>query len=154
MSKHIQVESHMSLTGSNADNRILIKPSEMGAAIANLYNELAALNGRPSVSAPKLGDKAMAGLQKAAEALNQRKGNSLVVSGSNNTGEQILVNAINDMLGNYGATIDFQHASNQRKGSDPAMQALIREMGAGSVDAVFMMNGANPAFDLPNAEAF
>jgi molybdopterin-containing oxidoreductase family iron-sulfur binding subunit len=154
MSKHIQVESHMSLTGSNADNRILIKPSEMGAAIANLYNELAALNGRPTVSAPKLGDKAMAGLKKAAEALSQHKGRSLVVSGSNNTGEQILVNAVNDMLGNYGATIDFQHASNQRKGSDPAVQGLIREMGAGSVDAVFVMNGANPAFDLPNAEAF
>ena len=32
MSRHIQVESHMSLTGSNADNRILVKPSEQGAA--------------------------------------------------------------------------------------------------------------------------
>ena len=28
MSRHYQVESHMSLTGSNADNRILVKPSE------------------------------------------------------------------------------------------------------------------------------
>ncbi|NRA48947.1 MAG: TAT-variant-translocated molybdopterin oxidoreductase, partial [Phaeodactylibacter sp.] len=33
MSRHIQVESHMSLTGSNADNRIMVKPSEQGAAI-------------------------------------------------------------------------------------------------------------------------
>lgn len=38
MSRHYQVESHMSLTGSNADNRILVKPSEQGAAIAFLYN--------------------------------------------------------------------------------------------------------------------
>lgn len=34
MSQHTQVESHMSLTGSNADNRILVRPSEQGAAIA------------------------------------------------------------------------------------------------------------------------
>ena len=42
MSRHIQVESGMSLTGSNADERILIRPSEQGSAIAHLYNELAA----------------------------------------------------------------------------------------------------------------
>ena len=47
MSHHVQIESHMSLTGSNADNRILIKPSEQGAAIAAL---LGALGG--GVSAP------------------------------------------------------------------------------------------------------
>ncbi|MBK7638350.1 MAG: hypothetical protein IPJ13_31825 [Saprospiraceae bacterium] len=40
MSRHIQVENHMSLSGSNADNRILVKPSEQGVAIAHLYNEI------------------------------------------------------------------------------------------------------------------
>jgi MoCo/4Fe-4S cofactor protein with predicted Tat translocation signal len=154
MSRHIQVESHMSLTGSNADNRVLIRPSEMGAAIAALYNELAALNGRPAVQAPALNDKAKAAMKKAAADLNNAKGKSLVVSGSNNTGEQILVNAINDILGSYGSTIGFTNASMQRKGSDADIQNLIREMSAGTVSAVFLMGGANPAFDLPNAETF
>lgn len=154
MSRHIQVESYMSLTGSNADNRVLIRPSEMGAAIATLYNELAALNGRPAVQAPALNDKAKTALKKAAADLNGAKGKSLVVCGSNNTGEQILVNAINDMLGSYGSTIGFTNASMQRKGSDADIQNLIREMSAGAVSAVFVMDGANPAFDLPNAEAF
>jgi MoCo/4Fe-4S cofactor protein with predicted Tat translocation signal len=153
MSRHIQVESHMSLTGSNADNRILIKPSEMGAAIATLYNELAALNGAPTVSAPALNDKAKAALKKAAANLNAAQGKSLVVSGSNNIGEQMLVNAINNLLGSYGNTIDFAQASMQRKGIDGDIQGLIREMAAGNVSAVFVM-GANPAFDLPNAEVF
>ena len=40
MSRHIQVESGMSMTGSNADNRIMIKPSEQGAAIATLLENL------------------------------------------------------------------------------------------------------------------
>ncbi len=153
MSRHIQVESHLSMTGSNADNRVLIKPSEMGAAIAALYNELAALNGAASVSAPNLNDKAKAALKKAAADLNAAKGKALVVSGSNNIGEQILVNAINSMLGSYGATIDFTNASMQRKGIDADIQGLIREMSAGSIGAVLVM-GANPAFDLPNSEAF
>jgi molybdopterin-containing oxidoreductase family iron-sulfur binding subunit len=49
MSRHFQVESHMSLTGSNADHRILVKPSEQGAAIAFLYNAVSTkLSGTPS----------------------------------------------------------------------------------------------------------
>ena len=57
MSRHIQIESHMSLTGSNADNRIVVKPSELGAATIALYNAVAAATGGASVSGPKLAAK-------------------------------------------------------------------------------------------------
>ena len=156
MSHHIQVESFMSLTGSNADNRVMIRPSEQGAAIATLYNEVAALTGGPSVSAPALNAKAKASLKEVAKRLNAAKRKSLVVSGSNNVGEQVLVNAINNMLGNYGsdATIDFTHASHQRQGLDSDIQGLISDMKSKSVDAVIVMGGANPAYELPNAEEF
>src|SRR6201996_4854126 len=40
MSRHIQFESGMSLTGSNADVRIPVKPSEEGIALLALYNAL------------------------------------------------------------------------------------------------------------------
>src|SRR5476651_2645198 len=40
MSRHIQFETGMSNTGSNADTRILVKPSEEGVALVNLYNQL------------------------------------------------------------------------------------------------------------------
>ncbi|MBX2926269.1 MAG: TAT-variant-translocated molybdopterin oxidoreductase [Saprospiraceae bacterium] len=154
MSRHIQVESHMSLTGSNADNRIMVKPSEQGAAIVALYNELATLLGRARVSGPALDPAKVAKIKEAARELSGAQGSSLVVSGSNNTAEQILVNAINDMLGNYGATISFNEASLQRQGIDKDVQTLIRDMNAGSVDALFVMDGANPAYDLPNSGAF
>jgi len=153
LSWHVQVESAMTLTGSNADNRILVKPSEQGVAIAALYNELASKSGAPTVSAPAVNEKAKAALKRVAERLMANKGKSLVVSASNNTGEQILVNAVNDLLGNYGQTIDFTEASHQRQGIDPDVRALVREMNGGSVDALFVM-GANPAFDLPDASAF
>ena len=153
LSWHVQVESAMTLTGSNADNRILVKPSEQGAAIVALYNEVASRTGGSSVNGPSLPEKARTAIKKVAARLLENKGASLVVSASNNTAEQTLVNAINDMLGNYGATIDFTEASLQRQGSDPAVRSLVQEMNAGKVDALFIM-GANPAFDLPDAEAF
>ncbi|HMX86757.1 MAG TPA: TAT-variant-translocated molybdopterin oxidoreductase, partial [Saprospiraceae bacterium] len=133
MSRHYQVESHMSLTGSNADNRILVKPSEQGAAIAALYNAVASQLGSATISGPKLNDKASKAMAGVAKDLIANKGASLVVSGSNNKYEQILVNKINDLLGNYGATISFNNASLQRTGDDAALQQLVSEMNAGSV---------------------
>ena len=81
MSRHFQVESYMSLSGSNADNRILIKPSEQGASIAYLYNALASKSGAASVTAPAIPEKTAAALAKVADQLLANKGASLVVSG-------------------------------------------------------------------------
>ncbi len=154
MSRHIQVESMMSLTGSNADNRILVKPSEQGAAIVALYNEIADLTGQVRLNGPSIGPDKVEKLQLVARELYDHQGESLVVSGSNNVGEQSIVNAINAMLGNIGRTIDFTHASQQRQGLDASIQGLIQDMNNGGVDAVFFMDGANPAYDLPNSEQF
>ena len=154
MSRHIQVESHMSLTGSNADNRIMVKPSEQGAAIVALYNAIAAAKGASTVSGPKLDATKQGKLAKVAEELLANEGKALIVSGSNNTGEQILVNAANELLGSYGTTIDLTVPSYQRQGMDKDVQALVKEMNAGGVDALFIMDGANPAWDLPNAGDF
>ena len=80
MSRHIQVESGMSLTGSNADNRVLVKPSEQGAAIANLYNEVANLTGAPLLVAPQVNEKAGKALKSVAKELVKSRGHALVVA--------------------------------------------------------------------------
>ena len=155
MSRHIQVESHMSLTGSNADNRILVKPSEQGVAIATLYNAVAAAIGGQQISFNgKVNDKAAKALTKVAAELVAHKGKSLVISGSNNINEQILVNAINAQLGNYDQTIDFGNANLMRQGDDTAVQGLISEMESGQVNAVIVIGGANPVFELSNGDKF
>ncbi len=151
MSRHIQIESAMTLTGSNADNRILVKPSETGAAIAILHNEIAAKTGGASVPAPTI--EAAEALKKLAAELVAHAGKCLVVSGSNNLGEQVLVNSINAMLDSYGSTITFANASLQRQGHDRDIQGLIKELNSVSIDAVIVW-GANPAFDLPNSDKF
>lgn len=154
MSRHIQVESHMSLTGSNADNRILVKPSEQGAAILALYNEVAKATGGSTVSGPALSADKAARIVKVATELVGNRTRALVVSGSNNTGEQVLINAINDLLGSYGNTITFENASLQRQGMDSSVRSLVKAMNSGSVNAIFVMDGANPAYDLPDSQAF
>lgn len=149
MSKHIQVESGMSLTGSNADNRILVKPSAMGEAVAYLYGKIVG----GSASSAGLTDKAKANLDKAASLLKGANGKSLVISGSNNPAEQQLVNAINNALGNYGNTIDFGSAYLNRGGNENEVARLISEMNSGSVDAI-IIHGANPAYNHRSKEAF
>ncbi|MEL6923626.1 MAG: TAT-variant-translocated molybdopterin oxidoreductase, partial [Bacteroidota bacterium] len=153
MSRHVQVESGMSLTGSNADNRVLIKPSEMGAAIATLYNEVAKATGGTTIQVPALNDKAKAALTKVARELVGAKGKSLLVSASNNIGEQLLIAQANELLGNVGSTVDFAEASMQRQGNEQEVQSLITDMARGGVNTVLVM-GANPAYDLPNSAQF
>ncbi len=153
MSWHAQVESRMSLTGSNADNRIMVKPSEQGAAILTLYNAIALRAGQSGLPGPTLKGKAGKALNKAADRLWNNRGQSLVVSGSNNTAEQILINGINQLLGNYGHTIDLTVTSNQRQGIDKDYYQLIDDMKAGRVNALIVMD-ANPAFTRPRAKAF
>ncbi|MEZ4987910.1 MAG: TAT-variant-translocated molybdopterin oxidoreductase [Saprospiraceae bacterium] len=154
MSRHIQVESYMSLTGSNADNRVPVKPSELGAVIVALYNAVAKANGGSLVAGPKLEAEKLAKVNKIAQELQAAKGASLVVSASNNMGEQVLVNAINNMLGNYGHTLNFDRPLMTRQGDDKAAGRLVSDMKKGAVDAIIVMDGANPAYNMPGAAAF
>ncbi|OGX82335.1 TAT-variant-translocated molybdopterin oxidoreductase [Hymenobacter glacialis] len=140
MSRHYQFETAMTLTGSNADIRVPVKPSEMGAAAVALYN---AVTGAGGASAYK-NDK----LTQAARDLNANRGASLVVSGSNDPAVQALVAAINQALGNVGTTVDLAAPSNVRQGDDARMTALVNDMNNGSVGAVIFYN-ANPVYNHP-----
>lgn len=148
MSKHFHFESMMSLTGANADERFTHKPSETGAVALALYN---ALNGG-AVSG--IADKRLAdGIQKAARALKAAQGNALVVSGSNDVNVQLIVNAINNMVGANGTTIDWATTANYRQGVDSDMAQLVNDLNAGSIGAL-LIYGANPVYDYFDGKKF
>jgi molybdopterin-containing oxidoreductase family iron-sulfur binding subunit len=149
MSKHISFESMLSLTGANADDRFVHLPSEELAVALNI---LAAVGG--SVSAPKLADERLnKGIKLAAESLKKSGSTSLVVSGSNITDVQVVVNAINQQLGAYGTTIDWGTTLNTRQGDDAAMVQLVQDMNDGKIGAV-LIHGVNPAYDYFDAKKF
>lgn len=153
MSRHYQVESHISLTGSNADHRVIVKPSEQGAAIMALYNLIATAKGAPTITAHTLNAKASKSLGQVSKQLLAANGESLVVSGSNNPGEQVLVARINEMLGSNGKTVTFGDHSLQRQGSDAAMKQLVEDMKSGKVSTLIVLDG-NPVFDSAYGKAF
>jgi molybdopterin-containing oxidoreductase family iron-sulfur binding subunit len=144
--RHIQFETGLSLTGTNADDRFAIKPSEEPALIAALWQ---ALNGQESSLSGPLKEV----IAHTAKELNEARGKCLVVSGSNNLEVQLLVNHINNLLGNYGGTIDLTIPSHVRKGVDADMIGLTGEMNAGRVDALLVIN-TNPAYHYPEAGKF
>jgi MoCo/4Fe-4S cofactor protein with predicted Tat translocation signal len=144
MSRHYQFEAGMSLTGANADYRTQIKPSEEGAVLIQLYNLLAGKAGQATIS----GGVDKANLSQAANDLWASRGNSLVVAGSNDKNVQLIVNAINSLLGNYGTTILPGLPVNYRQGDDEAMSAFIKAAGSGAVAGVIFYN-CNPVYDHP-----
>jgi MoCo/4Fe-4S cofactor protein with predicted Tat translocation signal len=149
MSRHIQFETGMSLTGTNADVRIPLKPSEEGVALINLYN---AITGTTLPGSKKLeSNSTNNAVTIAAKELAAAKGKALVVAGSNDVAVQILVNAINAALGSYGTTIDLDNPSNQYKGNDADLVEFINEAKRGEVAAVLFLN-ANPVYDYYNTK--
>jgi molybdopterin-containing oxidoreductase family iron-sulfur binding subunit len=148
MSRHVQIESNLSVTGSNADKRIALKPSQLGLAAINLYNKLTG-NNLPSKSL----DAKDAAISELAKELNAAKGRALVVCGSNDAHIQQVVNAINSHLGAYGTTINKDIEDLTRQGNDTAVNSLVAEMTAGKIGALIIHN-LNPVYTLPNGAAF
>ncbi|HWZ42870.1 MAG TPA: TAT-variant-translocated molybdopterin oxidoreductase [Candidatus Saccharimonadales bacterium] len=149
---HIQFEPGMSVTGSNADVRVPVAPSQLGATAIALLRRIAHKAGTsgPDQSADPVDS---ARLDAVAEALWKHRGESLVVSGSNEVAVQMVVNAINALLGNIGKTIDLARPSRQRNGDDAAVAQLVEEMALGHV-GVLVLYGVNPVYDYPDSQAF
>lgn len=148
MSHHIQFETVASLTGSNADDRYLHRPSETGAVALAL---LSAVNGQ---GASNIADAALkTGIEKAAKELLANKASALVVCGSNDMNVQVIVNAINEAIGANGNTIDWSIAAKYKQGNDADFSKLLDDMNAGTVSTMIVV-GANPAYASFDAARF
>lgn len=145
MSRHIQFESFYSMTGANADERYVHRPSETGAVALAL---LGALGGGTSAN---LSGSVAAGVKKTAAELMANKGAALVVCGSNDPNIQTIVNAINEAIGANGKTIDWSTPVYYRQGIDTEMVTLVNDLNAGTIGGLLVYS-ANPVysyFDAP-----
>lgn len=147
LSRHIQFESMLSLTGSNADDRYTHKPSETAAVAAAL---LAAVGG--GGTAPAMADEQLkAGIAATAKLLNEAKGAALVVCGSNDVNVQVLVNAINNAIGANGTTINWAATNNTRKGIDAEFAQFAKDVMAGTVGGVLVYD-CNPVYSYADGK--
>ncbi len=147
MSRHSQFESHYSITGANADDRYIHKPSQTGAVALAL---LGALGGGTSSN---ISGKVAEGIKKAATELSANKGAALVVCGSNDPNVQIIINAINEAIGAGGTTIDWSSPVNYRLGLDADMVTLTDDLNSGNVGALIVYE-ANPVYSFFAADKF
>jgi Fe-S-cluster-containing dehydrogenase component len=148
MSKHLQIESALSLTGSCADERIPVTPRESQLMLAAIYNRVAAATGSSSVSAPPC----VTGVEGIVAGLLEHRGRSVVVSGSNDPRTQVLTGGLNQMLGNYGHTLDLERTIMLRQGDDREFSGLISSLERGEVNNLILVN-VNPVYSLGGSEA-
>jgi molybdopterin-containing oxidoreductase family iron-sulfur binding subunit len=151
MSTLAVAETRLSLTGSNADDRLRVLPSEMRTLALGLLQRVAAQKGFPMpVSAPDT--KHGAWLDTQAKALLAHEGRGLVVAGSDDVAIQTAVNAVNDLCGNYGTTVDL-NTPLQLEGDTAAETALLEELAAAKVQGIVLWD-VNPCHAGAAAKAW
>lgn len=136
MLRHIQVESNMSLTGANADERIRLKPSAVYKLLVEVYN---ALNGGSAS-----GDAA-----KIAKEL-QAKGSKAVVFADGSKGAYVLAHLINQKLG----SVAFTGKANLLKEYDTARYEEFLTWLANGEVGTLIVNNVNPLYSSNKAESF
>jgi MoCo/4Fe-4S cofactor protein with predicted Tat translocation signal len=143
MSELFVVETGLSITGSNADMRIPLKPSV-------IYNWLVQLHGALNENPPAAIHEA---IDNIATKLMAAKGKSLVVCGVNDINCQLVVNSINELLQSYGNTIDLTNPLLTRQAIDLDMVKLVDDMNNGLVSGL-MLYQVNPAYDYFDSDRF
>ena len=147
MSKLHAFETTMSLTGSNADTRTMVKPSEQGKVLAALYGIITGTG-----NASGLSEGVATAVRAAATDLKKAGSAGLVVAGSNDIDAQLVAAAINTAIGADGTTVKYI-GERLFAGDDAAFAQLVTDMNAGRVSAL-IMHGTNPAYHAADKEAF
>jgi molybdopterin-containing oxidoreductase family iron-sulfur binding subunit len=155
VSRHIQVESRLSLTGTKADERICLAPAEIRALLFRIAVGLAR---QAQIQLAPAGLE-WGNLSPPLEGICNRlmkdlwlaRQRSLVLNGAQSVSDQVVCNFINHVLENYGSTLDIERPSNQRAGSDGELKKLLGELHDGKVNALFIVD-SNPVADLPGGE--
>jgi MoCo/4Fe-4S cofactor protein with predicted Tat translocation signal len=152
MSRLYAVEALMTLTGVNADHRLRVPGSAVGAVAAKLATEVLSLSGKQGSLDDILGGaaKSLSGQEKwiaeCAKDLVANKGKCLVLAGHRQPlAVHLMANAINSILDAVGNTVVLHDAPEPKAGS---IADLVVALNAGSVENLVILGG-NPAYNAP-----
>jgi Fe-S-cluster-containing dehydrogenase component len=149
MNRLYAIESSVTVTGSTADHRFRVRPSEIEPLLDALRERLAGTEGRVNdlTDAPWLAA--------VADDLASHRGRSLVITDERQSPRvQALAAAINEALGNGGRTVRYTRSPLLGTGDQTSSLAdLIEAMQSGAVDTLVCLGG-NPAYTTPAAAGF
>ncbi len=153
MNRLYVVESLYTLTGANADHRLRINSSDVGAFALAVAGELQrqglAIEGLNGLTVPTMTGRAAEWLAPLAKDLLRARGESLIVAGSGQPAAvHALVMAINGALGNLDRTITYVDNRDAAYPSTSGLTKLTADMAAGKVSALVMIGG-NPVYNAP-----
>ena len=140
MSKHIQMEANMSLSGANADKRLPMTIAQQKNALADIYNAVT------SGSTPKNTE-----IAKVVSQLKSAGSKGVVITGLDDFDAQLIVIGINQAL--QSLAFNPNDAKLTRRGNAKEVAKLVADMNAGNVHTL-IMNGVNPVYTLANAKEF
>jgi MoCo/4Fe-4S cofactor protein with predicted Tat translocation signal len=146
MSKHIQFESNMTLSGAAADKRVAMTVANQKQALVKLYNAIT-----NSSVASSLSKDLDAEVSKAAQQLKQAGSKGVLISGIQDKNAQLVVLAINQVLASEAFNVSG--ARQIRKGSNEKVTQLIADLKAGNVHTL-IMSGVNPVYTLADSASF
>jgi len=151
MSRLYVLESGFSLTGANADTRLMVRSADVAPIAAHLAARLvpdaAPAEGTQTATATTLGIDQSA-LDAIVSDLETHRGEGLVVAGPRQPAEvHALAHLINDRLGNVGKTVDYTALPDARSSRD-SIAALGREMTAGKITTLVIIGG-DPVYNAP-----
>lgn len=152
MSRMYSVESTFSLTGSNADNRLRLKSSQIKAFTFALAASLSEqVDGLEAFSQYSNKFSQHHWIEALTQQLLDAEGRSIITAGNEHAPEvHAAVAAINYALNNDGETVEYRSVPHideeyqHRKFAD-----VVSAMNAGEFDAVVMI-GTNPVFTAPS----
>ncbi len=141
------IEPKLSLTGSNADHRVIALPSDTIPIVAHLARAAFPKDPKTALFAGvRAPDTDARSLDAIAADLARNMGHAVVLAGSDDARDQAAVNVLNELLQSYGSTLDLA-AAPARPAAIP-FEELLDEMGKGAVGAVIVW-GVNPVFTHP-----
>lgn len=146
MSRHIQFESNLTLSGANADHRFPLNSGELNQALVKIFNGVT--GNSVSTQATPADDK----LKEVIVEIKKHGSKAVVVSGIQDVNAQLLVLAINEAL--QSEALDTEKPRLIREGhSADEINTLIADMQSGKVKAL-ILNNVNPVYTLPNGDTF
>ncbi|MGB5942435.1 MAG: TAT-variant-translocated molybdopterin oxidoreductase [Leeuwenhoekiella sp.] len=146
MSRHIQFEAVMSLSGANADKRVPMTPSQQKKAVAAIHGMIAGGSSSSGLS----GEMGRA-VQNAAKQLRSAGSKGVFLTGLPDVNAQRLALEINSALGSV--CMDTAKPKMTRQGNAEEVLQLVEAMNAGNVGAL-LVAGVDPVYSLPEADAF
>jgi len=163
--KLMQAESLMSLTGTNADSRVQLKPSEYLSFLCAVISKMNSSSSYAKQASNYAGVKALSSgvlemAETAAKELKENVGKSIVMGfglqakTADYDEIQKAVHFLNAQLDNDGTTIDYSQAPFASFLADESsMETLIEKMNAGAVKTL-IIHESNPAYTYSDQNKF